>query len=112
MKQLIPLALLYFIYDFISVLVRAERPFTVVHYIMMVMIGIFIVLVYFTGKDALKDAKAKKAEQEESAAKAKAEAEAKRRSMYELDEDAALEADSVLLEAEATAMPSDDEPAE
>ncbi|MEG2633733.1 MAG: hypothetical protein RSA97_03985, partial [Oscillospiraceae bacterium] len=73
-RQFIPFAILYFIWDFISELLKVEGPFKLEHWIMVGMLVIFFVLLFVTGRDAIRDYKSKKIERDEEKKKAEQEA--------------------------------------
>ncbi|MEG2234514.1 MAG: hypothetical protein RSB78_07415 [Oscillospiraceae bacterium] len=86
-RQFIPFAILYFIWDFISELLKVEGPFKLEHWIMVGMLVIFFVLLFVTGRDAIRDYKIKKIERDEEKKKAEQEAAEKRRAMFIPDND-------------------------
>ncbi len=111
MKQLIPVLILYFIFDFVTTLLRVEGPFQAVHWIMLAMTVVFAGLLVLTTRQAIADYKRQKAEREEAQEKERQQQAARRRTMYIddfADDAAADEPDG----GDAPAEPEPDDPGE
>ena len=117
MKQFVPFVVLYFIIDFIKALRSVEGPFQPVHWLMVVMLAAFFVLLYFTGRDAIADYKKQQAERAENERIEKEKEAERRRAKYEADYDLIPETtEETVVEEEASedeeAPEEDDAPEE